>query len=268
MRDCDTVADNMMAYQKLYNTLEGGFDGCELNYITRANNTEADELANIGSTRELIPPGVFLESISQRSIKTKALSPEAVTEDDDTSEPAQVAAANPADDSSSQAVEDAEPAALEGPSWEKPFLRFLIEGTLPQDVAEARRISRRSKAFTVINKQLYKCSISQVLQKCIDEEDGKAQLLEIHDGICGHHASSRALVSKAFRAGFYWPTAIKTRRKSYDVASPARSSPTGCTPPPQNSRLYHYPGRSPPGDSTWWAHSRNHQRVEGHTCSS
>ena len=50
MRDCDAVADNMMAYQKLYNTLEGGFDGCELNYIARANITEADELANIGST--------------------------------------------------------------------------------------------------------------------------------------------------------------------------------------------------------------------------
>src|SRR3954465_12062299 len=29
MRDCDTVADNMAAYQNLYNTLEGGFDGCE-----------------------------------------------------------------------------------------------------------------------------------------------------------------------------------------------------------------------------------------------
>ena len=66
MRDCDAVADNMMAYQKLYNTLEGGFDGCEQNYVTRANNTEADELANIGSTRGTIPPGVFLESISQR----------------------------------------------------------------------------------------------------------------------------------------------------------------------------------------------------------
>ena len=50
MSDCDAVADNMMAYQKLYNQLEGGFDGCELNYVSRANNTEADELANIGST--------------------------------------------------------------------------------------------------------------------------------------------------------------------------------------------------------------------------
>src|SRR3954465_9016135 len=76
MRDCGAVAENMMAYQKLYNTLEGGFDDCELNYVTRANNTEADELANIRSTRGPIPPGVFLESINQKSIKTKAFTTE------------------------------------------------------------------------------------------------------------------------------------------------------------------------------------------------
>ena len=98
MRDCDTVADNMAAYQKLYNTLEGSFDGCELNYISRANNTEADELANIDSTRGLVPPGVFLQSISQRSIKIKAASPEAATDDDDSTDPAQVAAASPSED--------------------------------------------------------------------------------------------------------------------------------------------------------------------------
>src|SRR3954463_14464218 len=65
MKDCEAVVDNMSAYQKLYNTLEGDFDGCELNYVSRANNTEADELANIGSTRGPVPLGVFLEGISQ-----------------------------------------------------------------------------------------------------------------------------------------------------------------------------------------------------------
>src|SRR3954465_14505900 len=84
MKDCDAVADNMAAYQKLYNTLEGNFDGYELNYISRANNTEADELANIGSNRGPVPPGVFLEGISQRSIKVKAAAPEATMEDDAT----------------------------------------------------------------------------------------------------------------------------------------------------------------------------------------
>src|SRR3954464_10172605 len=32
MRDCNVVADNMAAYQKLYSTMEGSCDGCELNY--------------------------------------------------------------------------------------------------------------------------------------------------------------------------------------------------------------------------------------------
>ncbi|KAK1617649.1 hypothetical protein QYE76_023166 [Lolium multiflorum] len=34
-------------------------------------------------------------------------------------------------------------------------------------------------------------------------------LVEIHQGECGHHASSRALVAKVFRHGFYWPTALE-----------------------------------------------------------
>ena len=110
---------------------------------------------------------------------------------------AQVAAASPSEDTTTGTPNSAAPAELEGPAWTKLFLRFLIDDTLPQEVAEARRISRRSKAFTVINRQLYKRSITQILQKCIDEEDDKALLLEIHEGTCGHHASSRVLVSMA-----------------------------------------------------------------------
>jgi hypothetical protein len=33
-------------------------------------------------------------------------------------------------------------------------------------------------------------------------------LEEIHKGICGNHAPSHTLVSKAFRRAFYWPTAL------------------------------------------------------------
>jgi hypothetical protein len=34
-------------------------------------------------------------------------------------------------------------------------------------------------------------------------------LKDIHAGVCGHHASSRAIAAKAFRVGFYWLTAIE-----------------------------------------------------------
>jgi hypothetical protein len=39
--------------------------------------------------------------------------------------------------------------------------------------------------------------------KCIDTSSGKDLLEEIHAGECGVYATSRTLVGKAFRAGFY-----------------------------------------------------------------
>jgi hypothetical protein len=36
---------------------------------------------------------------------------------------------------------------------------------------------------------------------------GKQLLDEIHSGQCGIHATSRTLVRKVFRSGFYWPRA-------------------------------------------------------------
>jgi hypothetical protein len=44
--------------------------------------------------------------------------------------------------------------------------------------------------------------------KCVPREEAKDILEEIHKGVCGNHASSRTLVSKAFRRAFYWPTAL------------------------------------------------------------
>jgi hypothetical protein len=44
--------------------------------------------------------------------------------------------------------------------------------------------------------------------KCVSTEEGKEILQEIHEGVCGNHAASRTLVGKAFRSGFYWPTAL------------------------------------------------------------
>jgi hypothetical protein len=61
----------------------------------------------------------------------------------------------------------------------------------------------------VIKGELYKKSISGVLQCCITAQEGHAILLDIHVGLCGHHASSRAIAAKAFRAGFYWLTAVE-----------------------------------------------------------
>jgi hypothetical protein len=45
---------------------------------------------------------------------------------------------------------------------------------------------------------MYHHSTSGILQWCIPIEEGKALLLNIHKGICGHHASSKSMVRKVF----------------------------------------------------------------------
>jgi hypothetical protein len=44
--------------------------------------------------------------------------------------------------------------------------------------------------------------------KCVTKEDGYNILREIHEGVCGNHATSRTLVGKPYKAGFWWPTAV------------------------------------------------------------
>ncbi|XP_034594698.1 uncharacterized protein [Setaria viridis] len=51
----------------------------------------------------------------------------------------------------------------------------------------------------VVGEELYKCSPSGILQKCIPADQGRELLLEIHVGICGHHTFRTSLVGKAFR---------------------------------------------------------------------
>jgi hypothetical protein len=56
--------------------------------------------------------------------------------------------------------------------------------------------------------KLYKKSITGSLQRCVTPQEGQEILKDIHVGVCGHHASSRAIAAKAFRVGFYWLIAI------------------------------------------------------------
>jgi hypothetical protein len=87
---------------------------------------------------------------------------------------------------------------LEDPDWWFPILEWLVEGKLPSDQTEARRIDG----------ELYKRGAAGILMRCILGDQGRELLQEIHAGIYGHHVGPRTLVRKAFRQGFYWPTAV------------------------------------------------------------
>jgi hypothetical protein len=97
---------------------------------------------------------------------------------------------------------------LEDSDYHFPILEWLVEGKLPPDQMETRRIARRAKAFILIDNELYKCRAADILMRCILGDQGHELLQVIYAGTCGHHAGLKKLVGKAFRQGFYWPTAV------------------------------------------------------------
>jgi hypothetical protein len=139
----------------------------------------ADTLSKIGSSRKAVPPGVFLEHLHIPSVKM--VDPE-----------------NP--ELASTPIIAVLPC---NPPWAEPYLEYLTTKKLPEDEVPKRQIERRAKAYTIIDGQLYKRSISGVFMKYIPQVDGIEILREIHEDECGHHAAVRSLVAKAFRHGFY-----------------------------------------------------------------
>jgi hypothetical protein len=93
--------------------------------------------------------------------------------------------------------------------WRQPFIDYLSEQKVPSDKNLAEQLVRRAKPYVLVRDKLYRRGASfEVLIKCVPRQEDKDILEEIHRGVCGNHASSRTLVSKAFRRAFYWPTAL------------------------------------------------------------
>jgi hypothetical protein len=93
--------------------------------------------------------------------------------------------------------------------WRQPFIDYLREQKVPSDKNLTEQLVRRAKSYVLVGDKLYRRGTSSVvLMKCVPREEGKGILEEIHKGVCGNHASSRMLVSKAFRRAFYWPTTL------------------------------------------------------------
>ena len=110
------------------------------------------------------------------------------------------------------------------PDWTVPYLAYMTRGELPDYETLARQATRRSKSMTIVNGELHQCSVTGVFQCCVSREEGHEILREIHEGDCGHHASSKYLVAKAFRHGFYWLTAHIMQRTLLVSVTDVRNS--------------------------------------------
>jgi hypothetical protein len=94
-------------------------------------------------------------------------------------------------------------------NWRPDFIAYITGKRIREDKVEREKIIRCATNYVIIGTELYRRSASSgVLMKCILRSQGLELLQEIHGGECGNHAAFANLVGKAYRSGFYWPTAM------------------------------------------------------------
>nr|CAE03096.2 OSJNBa0017B10.11 [Oryza sativa Japonica Group] len=187
----------MDAYVRQVRRMERHFDGIELRHVPRRDNTVADELSRLASSRAQTPPGAFEERLAQPSAR-----PDPLGETDAPGRPPMpvgVQASGP---------EGSAPSSLRLIAWIAEIQAYLTDKTLPEDREGSERVQRISKRYVLVEGTLYRRAANGILLKCIPREQGVELLADIHEGECGAHSASRTLVGKAFRQGFYWPTAL------------------------------------------------------------
>jgi len=172
MKEYSCHDPKMEAYCNAVRHLEDKFDGLELNHVPRKYNDNVDELAKIASGQTTVPPNIFARDLAKPSVDFK----DPVESGSSSAEPSirnplageseameMEAETSSADEAEAMQIDE----ALFLRDWRDQYLDWINRGVLPSDRAQAQRIARRAKSFALIDRKLYKCSPSGVLQCCI-----------------------------------------------------------------------------------------------------
>ena len=82
---------------------------------------------------------------------------------------------------------------------------YLIHGDLPENKNEARNLRISSTWYALIGNHLYRKSFTDPYLRCLNPEDARRLLEEIHEGVYGNHSGGQSLAHKALTVGYYWP---------------------------------------------------------------
>jgi hypothetical protein len=91
--------------------------------------------------------------------------------------------------------------------WMSPIKVYLDNQPISNDNVEIECITCKSIMYHLIDGVLYRHGANPMMMKCISKDEGSQLLQDIHSGVYRAHSSWRSIVEKAFRHGFYWPTA-------------------------------------------------------------
>ena len=88
--------------------------------------------------------------------------------------------------------------------WRKPIVEYLQDLSKRTD----KVVRRLAFKYTLLDDVLYRRTLEGILLKCLDEDEARVAMGEVHEGICGTHQSAHKMKWLLRRAGFYWPTMI------------------------------------------------------------
>uniref|UniRef100_A0A2N9EKU0 Uncharacterized protein n=1 Tax=Fagus sylvatica TaxID=28930 RepID=A0A2N9EKU0_FAGSY len=163
--------DRMKKYLMAVKNLLTQFKKVELLQIPREENEAADRLARLASSGVEIDG--FVEIQGRPSTEKETINPISFTT-----------------------------------TWMLPIIRYLKEGTLPADRAEAHKLRIRASRFQLLGGILYKMGFSRPHLRCLSPEEANYVIREVHEGVCGNHSGARSLAHKLTRAGYYWPSLL------------------------------------------------------------
>jgi hypothetical protein len=136
--------DNMLLYCQELCKLENNFDGLEYLHILQGNNEVTDELAKLGSSRAMVPTGVFLQKLHEPTIaRALAKANKAVESSQETPPPLSILTESPE--------------VMEIHSdWRTSFIIYLIIGGLLEDKVKCEQLHRRAGQYMLVNDELYR----------------------------------------------------------------------------------------------------------------
>ncbi|GJZ87798.1 reverse transcriptase domain-containing protein [Tanacetum coccineum] len=112
----------------------------------------------------------------------------------------------------------------EGDNWMTPIVKYLEEGIVPSDSNEARALRAKIGHYTMESGVLFKKGYLIPMLRCVGPLQANYVIREIHMGSCGMHMGPRAVVRKAMRQGYYWPTMHADAKAEVDKCELSQSS--------------------------------------------
>jgi len=76
--------------------------------------------------------------------------------------------------------------------------------------------------YIIVQGELYWRNHDGVLLKCVDENQAKDILNDIHHGVCGGHYPAYTTSHKVLRAGYWWPTLFSDAHRMIRKCDPCQ----------------------------------------------